>query len=73
MSIIFSRHARRRMKLYNITESVIQYIVQEATTEGKQERIKKITDFKLPIKVVFDRQPQETVIITAYLLKKEKL
>jgi hypothetical protein len=66
----FSRHAKRRIKLYNISEEVIIEIVKNVKSTGKQEVVEHVSNFKKPIKVVFDVQEAYIVIITAYPLKR---
>ena len=76
--IQYSRHAKRRMKLYKITEEDISSIIERWKTEqmvfkGKYE----ITSNEVfgqqgyPIKVVFSCEIEKIVVITAYPLKKE--
>ena len=39
MKFHFSRHARRRMNLYRITEESVEKILRDAKKDGKQEII----------------------------------
>ena len=74
MEIRFSRHARRRIRLYDIPESVIVNTLKETEfpSSGKQELIKDISGFEFPIKIVFDVQAEVITVITAYPLKRRR-
>ena len=50
MNIVFSRHAKRRCKLYDIPEKIIAEIIntEGELTEGRHEIIKKAGSFFLP-------------------------
>lgn len=53
MEIKFSRHAKRRAKLYRIPESTILKILEgKDFTEGSQEIIENVEGFKYPLKIV---------------------
>ena len=75
VKIKFSRHAKRRMQLYDISENDIYRALEEGargiTPDGKtyfiDDRQKK---FKYPLKVVAIQQGDLLLIITAYPLKK---
>ena len=71
--IIFSRHSKRRMKLYGISEADVKIVLKN----GKKELIEnrsiftlKIRKFKFPLKVVAEREENNIYIITAYPLKR---
>jgi hypothetical protein len=75
--IEFSRHAKRRMQLYGISEEN----VLTAINEGKKEilangKIVFVHDFQLklryPIKVVALQKERGTLIITTYPLKRRQ-
>jgi len=69
--IRFSRHAKRRIKLYDIPEPIILTILEEIKiVTGKHEVVKYIKGFELPIKIVFDLQGEVITVITAYPLKR---
>ena len=52
MTIIFSRHARRRAKLYNIPESEVKNILETyELREGEHEILIDISGFRYPIKI----------------------
>ena len=70
MSIIFSRHAKRRMKLYQIPEKVIIDIVSNLTKQGKHELVTQIPEFDYPIKIICKVEGKEIIIITVYPLKR---
>jgi undecaprenyl pyrophosphate synthase len=74
MKIEFSRHSKRRMKLYDITEEKVKDIIndEDIHKEGIYEVIKKADNFTYPIKIVYAYEKEKIVIITAYPLKRGK-
>jgi hypothetical protein len=71
LEIKISRHAKRRIKLYNIPEEkVIQIITEAQTSRGKQAIIKKIDGFSCPIKILFEVSDKKLIVITCYPLKR---
>jgi hypothetical protein len=66
VNIIFSRLAKRRMGLYNISESIaIGILENEKIASGsKQEIIKHVKNFELPLKIVFESKGENITIIT---------
>jgi hypothetical protein len=49
MIVKFSRHAKRRAKLYNIPESVIETILADLhLKDGEHEIIRNVSGFKYP-------------------------
>jgi len=75
--IQYSRHARRRMSLYNISEIDILAVIENHNpkldfSEGKHEIIGKtvFSQYGYPVKVVFSSERDKIVVITAYPLKK---
>ncbi len=71
MTIKFSRHASRRLKLYNIPEDIVRNIIIDSNVdEGYNEVVKTIAGFRLPIKIVFAYEDDIFTVITAYPLKK---
>jgi len=71
MKFHFSRHAKRRMNLYRITEETVEKILRDAKGDGKQsEIIRNVSSCKYPIKVVFDIQGDHITIVTVYPLKR---
>jgi len=71
MFIKFSRHAKRRIKLYKIPEALILTLLKKTTYSfGQQEIIEYVPGYHLPIKVVFDVIGETITVITAYPFKK---
>ena len=71
MIIKFSRHAKRRGKLYKIPEVKIEEILQSLRLEdGEHEITKDVLGFKFPIKVVAVVKEGIVTVITNYPLKK---
>ena len=72
MKIRLSRHARRRMKLYDIQEKIITDALSDIQMKeaGRREIIKSISGFQFPMKIVFEIKEDEVMIVTAYPLKK---
>ncbi len=66
----FSRHARRRMKLYDINEEAVTKLLPLADEPGRQSVTRHLPGRRLPIKVVYEVKTEETVVITAYPVKK---
>ena len=76
MNIRFSRHAKRRMALYDIDEREVFIVIEEGEKQelpdGKVCFIFKIDKFKYPLKVVAVGKPDYLTIVTAYPLKKAR-
>ena len=73
MIIKFSRHAKRRAKLYKIPESTIEKILSGLDiSDGEYQIIRNVPSFKYPIKIVFVVESNIVTIITNYPLKKGK-
>ncbi|MCD4789222.1 MAG: hypothetical protein K8R37_04420 [Bacteroidales bacterium] len=71
MIIRFSRHAKRRAKLYKIPESVVETILAGLhINDGEHEIIKNVSGFKYPIKIVVAVESDIVTVITNYPLKK---
>jgi len=71
MVINFSRHAKRRAKLYSIPETTIEEILMGmALQDGEHELIKDVPGFKYPIKIVVSVERNIINVITNYPLKK---
>lgn len=71
MKFQFSRHAKRRAKLYDIQESAILEIVSKADLpDGIHEIIGEIPGHKLPLKIVVSVEGKNAMVITNYPLKK---
>ncbi len=73
MIINFSRHAKRRARLYGISEATVKGILQTLTLEdGEHEIVRTISGFEFPIKVVALVKEERVMVITNYPLKKGK-
>ncbi len=73
MKVKFSRHAKRRAKLYEIPESTIKKILANSElSDGEHELIRDVTGFKYPIKIVISVEKAIATVITNYPLKKGK-
>ena len=71
MKIKFSRHAKRRAKLYKISEETIKRILErKKLLQGNQEIIEDVECFNYPLKIVVDVENDIVTVITNYPLKK---
>ena len=71
MKIKFSRHAKRRAKLYGISETIITDILTNMNLhQGEHEIIKNVSGFKCPLKVVVSVEEDLITVVTNYPLKK---
>lgn len=71
MKIKFSRHAKRRTKLYGISETIITDILTNMNLhQGEHEIIKNVSGFKYPLKIVVSVQEDLITVVTNYPLKK---
>jgi len=71
MVVKFSRHEKRRAKLYNIQESIVEKILAYSDlSDGDHDVIRKVSDFKYPIKIVVSVESNVMTVITNYPLKK---
>ena len=71
MEIKFSRHAKRRAKLYKIPESTILRILEgKDFDQGNQEIIENVEGFKYPLKIVIAVENDIITVETNYPLKK---
>jgi len=71
VEIKFSRHAKRRAKLYAIPESAISRIlVSMNLDQGEHEIIKNVGGFKYPLMIVVSVEGDTARVITNYPLKK---
>jgi hypothetical protein len=74
--IKFSRHAQRRMKLYNISEESVSTLIEQLFNvsklgEGGHEAVEEApVTHKYPLKAVFALKENEITVITAYPLKR---
>jgi hypothetical protein len=71
VKIKFSRHAKRRAKLYSIQESIVAQLILEANlTEGEHEIIRNVPGFKYPLKIIASLDGEVVTVITNYPLKR---
>lgn len=71
MDIKFSRHAKRRAKLYGIPESTVINILADMNLyQGKHEIIKDVGGFMYPLKIVVSVEKDTITVITNYPMKK---
>jgi len=71
MVINFSRHAKRRARLYTIPELTVEEILRGLDLhDGEHELIRDIPGFKYPIKIVVSVESNIVTVITNYPLKK---
>lgn len=71
MEIRFSRHSKRRAKLYGISESTIKDVLRSMNLhQGEHEIIKDILGFKYPLKIVVSVEKDLITVVTNYPLKK---
>ncbi|MCJ7673578.1 MAG: DUF4258 domain-containing protein [Sedimentisphaerales bacterium] len=72
MKIKFSRHAKRRAKLYNISESIISEVLEnkDLSGQGIHEVLENVEGFKYPLKIVIAVENDIITIVTSYPLKK---
>ncbi|WP_456438446.1 DUF4258 domain-containing protein [Desulfurobacterium sp.] len=73
MRIKFSRHAKRRAKLYRLSLLAIENVLKkENLSLGKHEIVEEMEGHKLPIKIVVSVEEDTVIVITAYPLKRRK-
>jgi hypothetical protein len=71
MEIKFSRHAKRRAKLYRIPESTVKAVLANMNLrQGEHEIIIDVSDWKYPLKIVISVEKDAITVISNYLLKK---
>jgi len=71
VKIKFSRHAKRRAKLYKIPEATIsKTLAAIELTQGEHEIIKNLPEFKFPIKIFVAVEKEVITVITNYPLKE---
>jgi len=75
MKIKFTRHAKRRMKLYNILPEHVVAVIKKCdkikNTEDSFEAIANLRNFIYPVKVIYKELDDYKLIITAYPLKRK--
>ena len=73
MKIKFSRHAKRRARLYRISLADIENLLEKIELQiGKQEIVESLAGYTLPIKVVVDVKNDIITVITVYPLKERR-
>jgi hypothetical protein len=71
VEIKFSQHAKRRAKLYGISQStIIDILTRMNLPQGRHEITKDVVGFKYPLKIVVSVEKNATIVITSYPLKK---
>ena len=71
MNVKFSRHAKRRAKLYEIPKIIIEEILATCElVDGKHVLIKDVAGFKFPIKIIVSIESSNVTVVTIYPLKK---
>ena len=71
-TVSFSRHARRRMQLYEISQDTVIDILPLSDVVGRHTATRHLPGHKFPVKVVYEVRAEETIVITAYPVKKAK-
>lgn len=67
----FSRHAKRRARLYNISDSTVTDILTNMNLgQGEHEIIRDVPGFRYPLKIVVSVEEDKVTVITNYPLKK---
>ena len=73
MEIRFSRHAKRRAKLYGIPEATVTKILTDMNLrQGEHEIIKDVARLKYPLKIAVSVEKDLITVITNYPLKKRR-
>jgi hypothetical protein len=73
VEIKFSRHAKRRAKLYGISKTIITDIIKTMNLrQGEHEIIKDVHGFKYPLKIVVSVEKDLITVVTNHPLKKGK-
>ena len=71
MKINLSRHAKRRAKLYKISETIIQDVLSSMNLkQGEHEIITDVAGFNYSLKIVVSVGKDTITVITNYPLKK---
>ncbi len=71
MEIKFSRHAKRRAKLYEISETIITDTLTNMNLhQGEHEIIKHVSGFNYPLKIVVSVKENLMTVVTNYPLRK---
>lgn len=71
MKIKFSRHAKRRARLYKISEStILKILLEKGLPPGIHKIIENVEGFKYPLKIVVAVENETLTVITNYPVKK---
>jgi hypothetical protein len=71
VKIKFSRHAKRRAKVYKISESIILEILKGTElSQGEHVIVRNVAGFEYPLKIVIAVDGDIITIKTNYPLKK---
>jgi len=71
VEIKFSRHAKRRARLYKIPEpTVLRVLGKKELTDGHHEITENVEGFNYPLKIVVTVQDDIITVVTNYPLKK---
>lgn len=71
MEIKYSRHAKRRAKLYRIPEAtIVKALAGMNLHQGEHEVIRNVPGFRYPLKIVVSVEGNTITVITNYPLKK---
>ena len=73
MTFKASRHAKRRMKLYEIDESLVEKIVLNSElSPGNHEIVEPLDGWNYPIKAVYVVENEQVTLVTAFPVKKRR-
>jgi len=71
LRVQFSRHARRRARLYGINEKdIVAVINDKIVNQQRMELVVNLSEYSHAIKIVASCIGEEVTIITCYPLKK---
>jgi len=71
VEIKFSRHAKRRARLYNIPESTVSGLLADMDLrQGEGEIVRRVAGFQYPLKIVISVEEDVVTVVTNYPLKK---
>jgi len=71
VKVVYSRHARRRAKLYGIPESVSSDLLTAMRLhQGENVLVREVRGISYPLKIVVSIEGDTITVITIYPLKK---
>jgi hypothetical protein len=71
VKVKFTRHSKRRIRLYGISEDVISEVLLERDfTSGRHEIIRKTAIHPYPLKIIFPKEGDILTVMSAYPLKR---